>query len=48
MTKRFIVELIAKYEGEDEAHTMWESFIKSLESTESFETFVKSLKDIKE
>jgi hypothetical protein len=40
--------VITKYEGEGEANSKWEGFLKSMGDAETFEVFVQSLKDIKE
>ena len=46
LTKRFVQQLIKNYEGEAEAESKWDAFLKSIETPQSFELFFTSLKDI--
>lgn len=48
LTKRFVQQLIRNYEGEGEAESKWDAFLKSIETPQSFELFFSSLKDIRE
>lgn len=41
-------QLIRNYEGEAEAESKWDAFLKSVETPQSFELFFCSLKDIRE
>lgn len=45
-TRRFVVEIIAKYENEQEAYSKWDAFIASMNDEEAFDTFIHSIKMI--
>ena len=39
-TRTFVIQLIKKYEGEEEAHKKWQKFIKTVNIPRQFDDFI--------